>query len=147
MRVALGGTAVLPCKLIDTAEPLQQISWQRKTREKVQTDNFYTIQRSGPVFVNGNDRRFQFIGSFKDNNGTLQLTNVLLKDEGVYTCIFTVFPSGNHKTEIPLTIFGITTLLYSPYPECCVCTWKRQIFLLAVFCVFSPSASIRECEG
>ncbi|XP_028249230.1 nectin-1 isoform X2 [Parambassis ranga] len=110
VRVVLGGTAVLPCKLIDTAEPLHQISWQRKTREKVQTDNFYTIQTSGPVFVNGNDRRFQFIGSFKDNNGTLQLTNVLLKDEGVYTCIFTVFPSGNHKTEIPLTIFVLPSV-------------------------------------
>ncbi|GLD67585.1 nectin-1-like isoform X2, partial [Lates japonicus] len=33
-----------------------------------------------------------------------ELSNVTLLDEGVYTCIFTLFPSGNHETKIPLNL-------------------------------------------
>ncbi|XP_045897361.1 nectin-1-like isoform X1 [Micropterus dolomieu] len=103
--VVQGGTAILPCTLIDTTEPLTQISWQRKTRGKPQNDNFFTIVYSnGPQFVNGQDDRFKFIGDVKNNNGSLQLSRVTLIDEGTYTCIFTLFPSGNHKTEISLTL-------------------------------------------
>ncbi|XP_040913194.1 nectin-3-like protein isoform X1 [Toxotes jaculatrix] len=103
--VVQGGTVILPCKLIDSTELLTQISWQRKTRNKPQTDNFFTILSSnGPQFVNGHDYRFQFVGNFNEENGSLQLSNVTLLDEGVYTCIFTLFPSGNHKTEIPLNL-------------------------------------------
>ncbi|XP_018533805.1 nectin-1 isoform X2 [Lates calcarifer] len=100
-----GETVVLPCKLIDTTETLTQISWQRMTRGKPQNDNFYTItSQNGPQFVNGRDDRFQIIGNFSDKNGSIQLSNVTLLDEGVYTCIFTLFPSGNHETKIPLNL-------------------------------------------
>ncbi|XP_039455937.1 nectin-4-like isoform X2 [Oreochromis aureus] len=100
-----GGTAILPCYVIDTNDDLTQISWQRKTREKPRNDNFLTIlPREGAQFVNGDDDRFKYIGNFNDKNGTLQLSNVTLKDEGSYTCIFTLFPSGNQKTEIPLNL-------------------------------------------
>lgn len=103
--VVQGGTVTLPCKLIDTTEDITQISWQRKTRGKPQNDNFFTIlPKHGPQFVNGKDDRFKFIGSIKDNNGTLQISDVTLLDEGVYTCIFTLFPSGNHKREILLDL-------------------------------------------
>ncbi|XP_030613243.1 nectin-1-like isoform X5 [Archocentrus centrarchus] len=103
--VVQGGTAILPCHIIDTSDDLTQITWQRRTRGKPQNDNFLTIQpRNGPLFVNGGDDRFKYVGSFNDKNGTLQLSNVTLKDEGSYTCIFTLFPSGNQKTEIPLKL-------------------------------------------
>ncbi|XP_044074056.1 nectin-1 [Siniperca chuatsi] len=103
--VVPGETAILPCKLIETTEDLTQISWQRKTRGKPQIDNFFTVTLdNGPQFVNGHDNRFKFIGSIKDNSGSLQLSRVTLIDEGTYTCIFTLFPSGNHKTEILLNM-------------------------------------------
>nr|XP_029137942.1 nectin-1-like isoform X1 [Labrus bergylta] len=99
-----GGAAVLHCKLIGTTETLTQISWQRLTRGKPRTDNFYTISSDGPNYINGHDYRFRFIGSFTDKNGTLQLSNVTLMDEGTYTCVFTLFPSGIHETAIPLIV-------------------------------------------
>ncbi|KAL3969866.1 dedicator of cytokinesis protein 3 [Sarotherodon galilaeus] len=105
VTVEQGGTAILSCYVIDTNDDLTQITWQRKTREKPHNDNFLTIlPREGAQFVNGVDHRFKYIGNFNNKNGTLQLSNVTLKDEGSYTCIFTLFPSGNQKTEIPLNL-------------------------------------------
>uniref|UniRef100_A0A668SWL1 Ig-like domain-containing protein n=1 Tax=Oreochromis aureus TaxID=47969 RepID=A0A668SWL1_OREAU len=105
VTVEQGGTAILSCHVIDTNDDLTQITWQRRTREKPHNDNFLTIlPRDGAQFVNGDDDRFKYIGNFNDKNGTLQLSNVALKDEGSYTCIFTLFPSGNQKTEIPLNL-------------------------------------------
>uniref|UniRef100_A0A3Q2W862 Nectin-4-like n=1 Tax=Haplochromis burtoni TaxID=8153 RepID=A0A3Q2W862_HAPBU len=100
-----GGTAILPCHVTDTNDDLTQITWQRKTRKNPHNDNFITIQpRNGLQFVNGRDDRFKYVGNFNNKNGTLQLSNVALKDEGSYTCIFTLFPSGNQKIEIPLNL-------------------------------------------
>uniref|UniRef100_A0A671W942 Ig-like domain-containing protein n=1 Tax=Sparus aurata TaxID=8175 RepID=A0A671W942_SPAAU len=116
--VAQGETVVLPCKLIDTTETLSQISWQRTTRGKPRNENFFTIlPKDGPKFVDGYDERFRYIGIFDDNNGSLQLSDVTLMDEGIYTCIFTLFPSGNHKTEIPLNLLGMMLCLY----KYCLC--------------------------
>ncbi|XP_054471906.1 nectin-3-like protein isoform X2 [Anoplopoma fimbria] len=101
MTVVHGGTTILPCKLIDTTEPITQISW----RKEPQNDNFFTILPPNEAkFVNGRDDRFEFIGNFGDNNGSLRLSNVKLTDEATFTCIFTLFPSGNVHTAIPLNL-------------------------------------------
>ncbi|XP_047457017.1 nectin-3-like isoform X2 [Mugil cephalus] len=118
--VVKGGTAILPCRLIETSETLTQITWQRRTREKPENYDFVTIQSDGPQYVNGPDNRFEFIGNFSDKNGSLQLSNVQLKDEGSYTCIFTLFPSGNHKTEIPLNLLDVMIIQRSEDSYECV---------------------------
>uniref|UniRef100_A0AAZ1XV08 Ig-like domain-containing protein n=1 Tax=Oreochromis aureus TaxID=47969 RepID=A0AAZ1XV08_OREAU len=105
VKVVQGGTAILPCYVTDTNDDLTQISWQRRTRENPRNYIFFTASYSDgdrPQFFN---EQFKFIGNFKDKNGTLQLLNVTLKDEGSYTCIFTLVPSGNQKTEMPLKVF------------------------------------------
>ncbi|KAM7407305.1 hypothetical protein PAMA_003162 [Pampus argenteus] len=104
ITVVQGETVVLPCKLTDTKDELTQISWQRKTKGKPRNANFFAIpvDNGAHFFYGQSDDRFQFVGNISDFNGSLQLSNVTLMDEGVYTCIFTLFPSGNYKTEIPL---------------------------------------------
>ncbi|MEQ2316858.1 hypothetical protein AMECASPLE_036725 [Ameca splendens] len=105
--VELGSTAILPCKLtreLTTDEILEQISWQRKTKGKPQTDNFLTITKEKEKFVNGPDHRFQRIGIFADNSGTLQLSDVNLQDDGTYSCIFSIFPTGTVRMDIPLHV-------------------------------------------
>lgn len=106
VTVVQGDTTVLPCLLTDSTERLTQITWQRRTRLIKQNKNFYTIlaKNNGPQFINGHDERFSFVGNISLNNGSLQLSGVTLSDEGTYTCIYTLFPSGNFKTEVPLNV-------------------------------------------
>ncbi|XP_029386004.1 nectin-3-like protein [Echeneis naucrates] len=100
-----GDSVILPCKLIDTTETLTQISWQRKTRGKPQLDSFFTVVPPDKQrYLNGNDNRFRFAGNASEMDGSLQLSNVTLLDEGTYSCIFTLFPTGDYKTDIPLTV-------------------------------------------
>lgn len=102
------------CQLIDTDEELTQITWQKKTREKPEQHNFFVIELTGKTqHVNGLGDRVRFIGSTKENDGSISLSGVSLLDEGTYTCIFTVFPSGPHKTEIPLIVLGRPGNLFS----------------------------------
>ncbi|XP_041857794.1 nectin-4-like [Melanotaenia boesemani] len=100
----LGDTATLPCKQPDTSDALTQISWQRITRGKPNGDNFYTIDAKGPNFINGDDNRFTFVGDFRGKDGTLQLFSVTLMDEGTYTCIISLYPSGNYRQVVRLRL-------------------------------------------
>ncbi|KAL6100948.1 uncharacterized protein ACO6RY_07982 [Pungitius sinensis] len=101
VNVVQGETAILPCKLIDTKDSLTQIAW-RKEPEK---ENFILIKPVvGMKYTNKVDKRFTFFGNVSDYNGSLRFSNITLRDEGTYTCIFTLFPTGNVQTEILLNV-------------------------------------------
>ncbi|CAN9497666.1 unnamed protein product [Ophioblennius macclurei] len=88
--------------MTDRRETLTEISWRRTTRKNPENNYFFTISEDEALDVNGGDARITFIGNFAERNGSLQISNVSLDDEGSYTCVFTLFPSGSHQTVIPL---------------------------------------------
>ncbi|XP_055361082.1 nectin-3-like isoform X3 [Betta splendens] len=104
VSVVLGESATLPCNLLDTTETLTQISWQRMTKGKPENVNFITILADKTHIYNAADYRFKNIGNFTKYDGTLQLSDATLLDEGSYSCIFTLFPSGNFRTDITVNL-------------------------------------------
>uniref|UniRef100_A0A3B3S7Q5 Ig-like domain-containing protein n=1 Tax=Paramormyrops kingsleyae TaxID=1676925 RepID=A0A3B3S7Q5_9TELE len=107
VSVTEGDSANLHCELIETDDALEQVSWQKRTREIPENINFLVIIPPEDVrHVNGLGHRVRFIGNLTKKTGSIQLLDVSLQDEGVYTCIFTVFPSGPHQTEIRLNVRG-----------------------------------------
>ncbi|XP_052349313.1 nectin-3-like isoform X2 [Oncorhynchus keta] len=105
--VVQGEDVDLYCRLIETTEDLEQITWQKSTLEETQNHNFMLINPNGVtkfIAPNGLSGRVQFIGNPSENLGSIRITAVRLLDEGTFTCIFSVFPSGTYTTEIPLTV-------------------------------------------
>uniref|UniRef100_A0A8C7Q4W0 Ig-like domain-containing protein n=1 Tax=Oncorhynchus mykiss TaxID=8022 RepID=A0A8C7Q4W0_ONCMY len=105
--VVQGEDVDLSCRLIETTEDLEQITWQKSTWEETQNHNFMLIDPNGVtkfISQNGLTGRVQFIGNPSENLGSIRITAVRLLDEGIFTCIFSVFPSGAYTTEIPLTV-------------------------------------------
>ncbi|XP_076858712.1 nectin-1-like [Brachyhypopomus gauderio] len=97
--------ANLFCQLTDTQETLTRITWQKRTREKPENSIFFAITPDGEIeHINGLKDRAEFIGNIQELIGSIGLKNVSLLDEGVYTCIFNIFPSGPFETEITLTV-------------------------------------------
>ncbi|CAB1328920.1 unnamed protein product, partial [Coregonus sp. 'balchen'] len=105
--VVQGEDVDLSCRLIETTEDLEQITWQKSTWEETQNHNFMLIYPNGvTTFIapNGLKGRVQFIGNPSENLGSIRITAARLLDEGTFTCIFSVFPSGAYSTEISLTV-------------------------------------------
>ncbi|XP_036426480.1 nectin-4-like [Colossoma macropomum] len=113
--VTVGQDATLFCQLVETSEKLTRITWQKRTRQILRNKNFFFITPEGKTeSVNGLGDRTKFIGDIQELTGTILLKNTALLDEGVYTCIFNIFPSGPFETEIKLNIqvppvVGVTT--------------------------------------
>uniref|UniRef100_A0A672GRX9 Ig-like domain-containing protein n=1 Tax=Salarias fasciatus TaxID=181472 RepID=A0A672GRX9_SALFA len=112
LTVVEGHDVTLPCKMTEQEKTLTQISWRRKTRGMPGNPFFFTIaEENSPSFVDDPDPRISFIGKFAERDGTLQISKVSLNDEGSYTCIFSLFPSGIYSTEIPLRVEDMTASL------------------------------------
>ncbi|XP_053089834.1 nectin-3 [Pangasianodon hypophthalmus] len=105
VTVAAGDDALLFCQLVETAEPLTSVIWQRQTKEKATNTDFFAITSNGKEgHINGLRDRVKFTGNISRLSGSILLSKVTALDEGIYTCIFSVFPSGPYKTEIRLTV-------------------------------------------
>ncbi|XP_029695608.1 nectin-1-like isoform X2 [Takifugu rubripes] len=106
VSVIQGETGVLLCNVVDTTDTVSQISWERYTRGQPQDSKFVTIMpESGLKVINGDGDRVKFIGNIDDKNGSLELSGITLMDEGIYTCAFTLFPSGTQQKTISLNVF------------------------------------------
>uniref|UniRef100_A0A3P9HPQ6 Ig-like domain-containing protein n=1 Tax=Oryzias latipes TaxID=8090 RepID=A0A3P9HPQ6_ORYLA len=75
------------------------------------------VYRKNHTQFNEKDFRFEFIGNFNNKNGTLNFSDVTLNDEGSYTCIFSLFPSGKQSrvSQLVILVPPITNLMdYTP---------------------------------
>ncbi|XP_056905899.1 nectin-1-like isoform X4 [Takifugu flavidus] len=105
VSVIQGETGVLLCSVIDTNYNVSQISWEKRTRGHPQDSEFVTITPgSGLKVINGGGDRVKFIGNIDDKNGSLELSGITLMDEGIYTCAFTLYPSGTQQKMISLNV-------------------------------------------
>ncbi|XP_064873699.1 nectin-1-like isoform X2 [Oncorhynchus nerka] len=105
--VVQGEDVDLSCRLLETDEELEQITWQKRTLEEPENHNFLLIYPSGVtdfISPNGLENRVQFFGNQTEKIGSIRITAARLLDEGTFTCVFSVFPSGVYSIEIPLTV-------------------------------------------
>ncbi|KAF4070172.1 hypothetical protein AMELA_G00296200 [Ameiurus melas] len=103
--VVAGDDAQLFCQLVDTAEDLTSVTWQRRTKERPKNTDFLVVASDGKEeHINGLKDRVKFTGDIPGLNGSVLLSNITVSDEGIYTCIFSIFPSGPFKTEINITV-------------------------------------------
>ncbi|KAI4889587.1 hypothetical protein NFI96_029682, partial [Prochilodus magdalenae] len=105
VTVTAGENATLFCQLVDSKEKLTRITWQKKTRRTLINKDFFVVTPDGKTEnKNGLGDRVQFIGNIQETIGTILLKNVTLLDEGVYTCIINIFPSGPFEAASDLNI-------------------------------------------
>ncbi|XP_045560597.1 nectin-3 isoform X3 [Salmo salar] len=105
--VVQGEDVDLSCSLLETDEELEQITWQKRTLEEPENHNFFLIYPNGVtdfISSNGLENRVQFFGNLTENIGSIRIKAARLLDEGNFTCVFSVFPSGVYSIEIPLTV-------------------------------------------
>ncbi|XP_060732952.1 nectin-4-like isoform X2 [Tachysurus vachellii] len=105
VTVTAGDDAQLFCEAFKTTEPLTTIRWQRRTKKNPTNADFLLVTSSGKEeYINTLRERVKFAGNLAVLDGSIRLGNVTLLDEGIYTCIFSVFPSGPYRTEIRLRV-------------------------------------------
>lgn len=103
-----GEDAQLFCELFKTEEPLTNICWQRRTKEKPTNTDFFAITLDGKEKYTDELRdRITFTGNISGLNGAILLRNVAASDEGIYTCIFSVSSSGPYEKKIYLSVLGM----------------------------------------
>lgn len=127
VSVIQGQTGVLLCSVVDTTDPVTQISWEKRTRDHSEKLEFVTITpESGLKVINGDGDRVKFIGNIDDKNGSLELSGITLMDEGIYTCAFTLFLGETLYNTISLKVVGMYICVSEASLTCALCVSETE---------------------
>ncbi|XP_073524643.1 nectin-1-like isoform X2 [Phyllobates terribilis] len=97
----------LDCRA-DTKEEIKQVTWEKQGSGASVTVLTYRND-TGPKYHMLYENRVRFKGSgYKE--GSIEIFNVSLLDEGVFKCVFTTFPSGTMEGRIQLQVLVLPTV-------------------------------------
>ncbi|XP_072434232.1 nectin-3-like isoform X3 [Chiloscyllium punctatum] len=138
---SVGDDALLPCT-IDTEQIVSQFRWQHKRGQ--QQWNFFTA-----VFKNGKDERLNdifdgrmtYVGQ-SSKNASMYLRNITLSDEGIYSCIFTLFPLGPVEEDIRLIVRAPPTVTIQTHPDFSLTDCRKRLIVICTAANAKPAASI-----
>ncbi|XP_051762353.1 nectin-3 isoform X4 [Ctenopharyngodon idella] len=104
ITVVKEGSATLFCHLTEIEENLTHITWQKQTGENPEQETFLIHKDGKTELKNDIQDKVKFTGNIKEKNGSIQLLGVSLLDDGIYTCIFNTFHSGQIQTNINVMV-------------------------------------------
>ncbi|XP_073433245.1 nectin-1-like isoform X2 [Dendrobates tinctorius] len=103
----LDSQVTLQCRA-DTNEEIKQVTWEIQISGVSVTLLTYRND-TGPRYHMSYGKRVRFKGNgYKD--GSIEIFNVSLVDEGFFKCVFTTFPSGTIEGRIQLQVFVLPTV-------------------------------------
>ncbi|XP_078078880.1 nectin-3-like isoform X2 [Mustelus asterias] len=138
---ALHDNVLLPCTII-TNKPISQFMW--KLMRGQQELNIFTADfRNGKHqhFDEKFDGRITYVGQ-DHKNASIYFKNLTLQDEGIYRCIFTLFPDGPFEEEIQLTLTVPPTIMIQTYPVFSPNDCSERLGITCIAANAKPAANI-----
>ncbi|KAG8549987.1 hypothetical protein GDO81_030057 [Engystomops pustulosus] len=129
---------ILKCQA-DTGEEIKQITWEWQGGGAKMT--FLTYRNdTGSILQKSYENRVKFKGD-GNKDGSIEILNVALADEGIFKCVFTTYPSGTIEGEIQLHVLvlpivtqelkqDVTTPCYNLVAECLASSAKPSAEIL-----------------
>lgn len=105
-----GSDVTIRCRTVDNSEDVTRITWQRRTGASHSLDTFMAVTVAGAKYVSEDNwredrNRVTYIGEFHKGTADLMIRGAGAKESGTYTCVFTLFPSGNHSVDIAVSVW------------------------------------------
>ncbi|XP_069800686.1 nectin-3-like protein isoform X2 [Dendropsophus ebraccatus] len=104
----LGSPETLECHT-DTKEEIKQITWEMQAMGGASVTFLTYRTDTGPIYQDTYGQRVRYKG-VGNKDGSIEIYNVTLADEGVYKCVFTTFPSGNTEKTIQLQVLVLPSV-------------------------------------
>ncbi|XP_071994971.1 nectin-4-like isoform X4 [Engystomops pustulosus] len=129
---------ILKCQA-DTGEEIKQITWEWQGGGAKMT--FLTYRNdTGSILQKSYENRVKFKGD-GNKDGSIEILNVALADEGIFKCVFTTYPTGTIEGEIQLHVLvlpivtqelkqDVTTPCYNLVAECLASSAKPSAEIL-----------------
>ncbi|XP_073512739.1 nectin-1 isoform X1 [Phyllobates terribilis] len=102
----VGTDVILHCSLINPQPNVKitQVTWQKSTNGSKQNVAIFNPSMGVSILSPYKERVVFQNPSHRD--GTIQISQLQLEDEGAYICEFATFPTGNRESQLNLTVLA-----------------------------------------